>query len=115
MIEGTATGTVTGLDGDYSILVSGGEKVLVFSFLGYIDQKVTVGDQRTINIRLEENITAIDEVVVTTQAKGQIGARQQQINSNTIKNVVAPDRLQENPDANAVEAIGRLPGVSVIR
>ena len=115
LIEGTTTGTVTGLDGDYSILVSGGETVLVFAFLGHVDQKVTVGDQRTINIRLEEDITSIDEVVVTTQAKGQIGARQQQINSNTIKNVVAPDRLQENPDANAVEAIGRLPGVSVIR
>jgi TonB-dependent receptor len=115
MIEGTVTGTVTGLDGDYSILVSGGETVLIFSFLGYIDQKITVGDQQIINVRLEENVTAIDEVIVTTQAKGQIGARQQQINSSTIKNVVAPDRLQENPDANAVEAIGRLPGISVIR
>lgn len=115
LIEGTATGTVTGLDGDYSILVSGGETVLVFSFLGYVNQRVTVGDQQTINIQLEENIAAIAEVVITTQAKGQIGARQQQINSSTIKNVVAPDRLQENPDANAVEAIGRLPGISVIR
>lgn len=115
LIEGTTTGTVTGLDGDYSILVSGGETVLVFSFLGYVDQQVTVGNQQTIDIKLEEDITSIDEVVVTIQAKGQIGARQQQINSSTIKNVVAPDRLQENPDANAVEAIGRLPGISVIR
>jgi TonB-dependent receptor len=53
--------------------------------------------------------------VITAQGRGQKQAVQQQINSNTIKNVVAPDRLQENPDANATEAIGRLPGISVIR
>jgi TonB-dependent receptor len=54
-------------------------------------------------------------VVLTVQAKGQKKAISEQLNSNTIKNVVAADRLQENPDANSVEAIGRLPGVSVTR
>ena len=39
LVEGTTTGTVTGLDGDYSILVSGGETVLIFAFLGYVDQQ----------------------------------------------------------------------------
>lgn len=115
LIEGTATGTVTDLAGNYSILVPGEESVLVFSFIGYLDQQITVGNQRTINVQLEVDIANIEEVVITLQAKGQIGAQQRQINSSTIVNVVAPDRLQENPDANAVEAIGRLPGVSVLR
>ncbi|MBE0654583.1 MAG: TonB-dependent receptor plug domain-containing protein, partial [Bacteroidales bacterium] len=69
----------------------------------------------TIDITLEPSVQTLDEVVVTAQAKGQKQAVQQQINSNTLKNVVAPDRLQENPDANATEAIGRLPGISVLR
>ena len=115
LVKGTSTGTITELNGDYSILVPGEDAILVFSFLGFTDQEMTVGNQRTINIVLEAGREQLDEVVITMQAKGQIGARNQQINSNTLVNVVSPDRLQENPDANAVEAIGRLPGVSVLR
>ncbi len=115
VVKGTSTGTITEMNGDYSILVPGAESVLVFSFLGFTDQEVTVGTQRTINIVLEAGRAQLDEVVITMQAKGQIGARNQQINSNTLVNVVSQDRLQENPDANAVEAIGRLPGISVLR
>ena len=80
LIEGTATGTVTDLAGNYSILVPGEESVLVFSFIGYLDQQITVGNQRTINVQLEVDIANIEEVVITLQAKGQIGSQQRQIN-----------------------------------
>ena len=61
------------------------------------------------------SVEALGEVVITSQAQGQMGARQQQINSTTLKNVVSADRLQQNPDANAIESIGRLPGITVDR
>ncbi len=115
LVQGTLTGTVTGVDGRYSVLVSGPESVLVYSFIGYVSQTVTVGTQSAIDIALSPDVQTLGEVVITAQGRGQKQAVQQQINSNTIKNVVAPDRLQENPDANATEAIGRLPGISVIR
>jgi len=115
IVKGTTTGTISELNGEYSIMVPGGESVLVFSFLGFASQEVEVGDQRIIEVKMVEDMATLDEVVITTQARGQIGARNQQINSVTVKNVVSKDRLQENPDANAVEAIGRLPGVSVVR
>ena len=115
LVERTFSGTTTGVDGRYSLLVDGPEAVLVFSFIGYATQKVTVGTQSSIDIVLGLDVQALEEVVITAQGRGQKQAVQQQINSNTIKNVVAPDRLQENPDANATEAIGRLPGISVIR
>ncbi|MEN8202312.1 MAG: TonB-dependent receptor [Bacteroidota bacterium] len=115
IVKGTTIGTISELNGDYNIMVPGEESVLVYSFLGYTSQEVTIGDQRNINIELSMDMEILEEVVVTAQAKGQIGARRQQINSVTVKNVVSKDRLQENPDANAVEAIGRLPGISVIR
>jgi hypothetical protein len=115
IIDGTLIGTSTGLDGTYSIMVDGPGTVLVFSFIGSMPEKVTVGNQRTIDVALKTDVMALKEVVITAQTKGQKQALQQQINSNTIKNVVAPDRLQENPDANATEAIGRLPGISVLR
>jgi TonB-dependent receptor len=114
-VEGTLTGTITGVDGRYSVLVSGSESVLIYSFIGYVTQKVPVNDQRTLDVVLAQNVQNLGEVVITAQGRGQKQAIQQQINSNTISNVVAPDRLQENPDANATEAIGRLPGISVIR
>jgi TonB-dependent receptor len=115
LIEGTFAGTITGLDGRYSIMVPDKESVLVFSFIGYASQKMQVGDQSVIDLVLSYDVQALGEVIITAQGRGQKQAVQQQINSNTIKNVVAPDRLQENPDANATEAIGRLPGISVIR
>ena len=115
LVQGTLTGTISEVDGRYSVLVSGTEAVLVYSFIGYESQTVTVGTQSSIDIALSPDIQTLGEVVITAQGRGQKQAVQQQINSNTIKNVVAPDRLQENPDANATEAIGRLPGISVIR
>jgi TonB-dependent receptor len=114
-VEGTLNGTITGTDGRYFVMVSGPESVLIFSFIGYETEKLTVGTSSTYDIILKPDVQALGEVVITAQGRGQKQALQQQINSNTIKNVVAPDRLQENPDANATEAIGRLPGISVIR
>ncbi len=115
LVQGTLTGTISEVDGRYSVLVNGPDAVLVYSFIGYVSQTVTVGTQSSIDIALSPDVQTLGEVVITAQGRGQKQAVQQQINSNTIKNVVAPDRLQENPDANATEAIGRLPGISVIR
>ncbi len=114
-IKGTTVGTITGLDGEYSLQVPDNNSILIFRFIGYGEQEILVGENRVISVELKMNSADLGEVVVTSQARGQIGARQSQINSNTLKNVVAPDRIQENPDANAVEALGRLPGMAVIR
>ncbi len=114
-VEGTLMGTVSGADGRYTVMAENDQSVLIFSFIGYATQKIAVNAQRTIDVLLQPDIQNLGEVVITAQGRGQKQAVQQQINSNTIKNVVAPDRLQENPDANATEAIGRLPGISVIR
>ncbi|HXX65103.1 MAG TPA: TonB-dependent receptor, partial [Bacteroidota bacterium] len=54
-------------------------------------------------------------VVVTAQALGQNQAINQQLSSQQIVNVVSSARIQEVPDANAAESVGRLPGVSVTR
>lgn len=73
--SGTAAGTVTDLDGNYSIQVSSDNAVLVFSSIGYKTQEVTPGKSLTLNVILEEDITALDEVVVIgygTQAKSHL-------------------------------------------
>ncbi|MHB8854386.1 MAG: TonB-dependent receptor [Ignavibacteriaceae bacterium] len=120
MIVGTNNGAAADAEGNYIIRnVGAGRQEISVSYVGYETKKVEVSIQpdkvTELNINLE--ITAIKgkEVVVTAQRVGQQGAINEQINSNTIKNVVSSDRLQENPDANAAEAIGRLPGISLIR
>ncbi|WP_375252336.1 carboxypeptidase-like regulatory domain-containing protein, partial [Dokdonia donghaensis] len=65
IIKGTSTGTQTDFDGNYSIQASPSD-VLVFSFVGFATQEVTVGNQSTINVALAAD-NALDEVIVTAQ------------------------------------------------
>jgi TonB-dependent receptor len=113
--KGTVNGSQTDFDGNFTISVSDKNATLVISFMGYQTQEIPLNGKSKLNIVMAEDVSQLTEVVLTVQQKGQKKAIQEQINSNTIKNVVAEDRLQENPDANSVEAIGRLPGVSVTR
>ncbi len=61
--KGTANGTVTDGDGNFSIQV-GQNATLVFSFVGYASQEIAVGTQSTINVNLEADVTALGEIVV---------------------------------------------------
>ncbi|MDF1576682.1 MAG: carboxypeptidase regulatory-like domain-containing protein [Bacteroidales bacterium] len=113
-------GTVTVENGDYTItgLEAGTYKLNVI-YLGYDSDTKTVnvpeGGAVIHNVSMQNHTMDLKEVIVTTQAKGQMAAINQQLSSLTIKNVVAADRIIQNPDANAAEAIGRLPGISVTR
>jgi iron complex outermembrane receptor protein len=63
LIEGTYTGTVTDIDGNYSVKVSPQTK-LVYSFIGYQSQTIAVGQQPIINVALQTEVKGLDEVVV---------------------------------------------------
>lgn len=63
VIKGTSNGTVTDIDGNYSIAI-GDNAVLVYSFVGYETQEVVVGSQTNIDISLEFDISQLGEVVV---------------------------------------------------
>ena len=74
LVKGTTSGTVTDLDGNFSIEANEGD-ILIFSYTGYEPQEVTVGNQRIINISLSEDITQLEEVVVVgygTQKKSHL-------------------------------------------
>ena len=64
LIKGTTTGTVTDTDGKYSMKVPNAEAVLVFSYVGFETQEITVGNQTTIDVTLKV-AGELDEVVVT--------------------------------------------------
>lgn len=64
MIEGTMTGTVTDFNGEYSLTVDDPDAVLVFSFVGYVNRRVAVGEQTNIDVELSPDLAELDEVVV---------------------------------------------------
>jgi TonB-linked SusC/RagA family outer membrane protein len=61
--KGTSNGTVTDADGNYQINV-GSNATLVFSFVGYTSQEVSVGGQSVVNVAMQSDVTALSEVVV---------------------------------------------------
>lgn len=64
VVKGTTTGTVTDFDGNYSINVPSSDAILVVSYLGFLKQEIAVGSKTVINVSLEPDTTALDEVVV---------------------------------------------------
>ncbi len=63
VIKGTTTGTITDVDGVFSLDVAPSD-ILLFSSIGYLDEEIPVGDQTEINISLSQDIMDLDEVVV---------------------------------------------------
>jgi len=63
-VKGTTLGVISDVNGSYSITVPDGNAVLVFSFIGYAVQEVSVRNQNVINIVLGENARELDEIVV---------------------------------------------------
>ena len=64
IVKGTTNGTQTDFDGNYSITANTGN-ILVFSFLGLRAQEIPVGASSTMNVIMQEDVSALDEVVVT--------------------------------------------------
>ena len=107
-VQGTTKGTVTDINGNYSLEVDKGD-VLVFSYVGFGDQEIVVGDQSNIGITMKEG-TSLDEVVVVaygTQKKVTVTGAVAQLKG---------DQLIESPAVNLSTSLaGRLPGLVVIQ
>ena len=64
MVKGSNNGVVTNMDGKYEIKIDHPNQVLQYSFLGYLSQEKRIGDNRMLNVTLEEDVKKLDEVVV---------------------------------------------------
>lgn len=74
LVLGTATGTTTNIDGEYS-LTAPSDGTLIFSYIGYIRQEVVVDGRTVIDVELQESIALLDELIVTgysTQRRADI-------------------------------------------
>ncbi|UBM60510.1 TonB-dependent receptor [Marinilongibacter aquaticus] len=109
IIEGTTKGVTTDPDGNYSIEVSSGNDVLVFSFVGYEKQQIKVGNQSEINVTLQSDVGALEEVIVTGYS---ITNKKE---STAAVSIVKAKDLQAIPSGNVEQQLaGRVAGVTVI-
>ncbi len=120
ILKGTSLGAATDKDGNFIISnVPSGKYVVRVSYIGYESQSLSVEVKENeiikLNFSLSPQSIEGEEVTVTAQAIGQMQAINKQLSDNKIINVVSAARIQELPDANAAESVGRLPGVSVLR
>jgi len=110
VVEGTTLGTMTSSDGRFTIDVPGEQSVLTFSFIGYSTQRVTVGKQRQINIELNIESLALEEIVVIgygVQKKESVVGAVTQTTGELVKSTVQGADL-----GNALT--GTLPGLITV-
>ncbi len=109
-VKGQTVGTMTAADGTFylSDVPGGSNAVLIFSFVGFKTQEIQVGNQRIINVRLEEDSEQLEEVVVV----GYGTARKKDI-SGAIANVKFTDaNIASLPNPNAMAALSsKVPGL----
>ncbi|MEJ2051361.1 MAG: carboxypeptidase-like regulatory domain-containing protein [Calditrichota bacterium] len=122
VVQNTELGGSTDNQGQFIIgnIPAGTYTVNVF-FMGYetASEEVVVaaGETEKVDFAMRSTVIQSDEVVVTAErlAQSQSTALNTQFNSNTIKNVIASDLMGRFPDNQAVEAMARIPGVSLTR
>lgn len=105
LIKGTTIGTITDVNGKYSISVPGEDALLVFSFIGYLSEEVAVNGRSVVDFSLVPDITALEEVVVVGY-----GVQKKVTTVGAQSSIKAADLKQ--PIANLSNAItGRIAGV----
>ncbi|HMJ67671.1 MAG TPA: TonB-dependent receptor [Cyclobacteriaceae bacterium] len=108
LVKGSTIGTTSDAAGSYTLNISEGNAVLVFSFIGYTSKEVAVNNQTRIDVGLEPDIVSLSEVVVTgygSQSKRDITGSVATIDSRL---------LLQTPSTNLGQALqGKIAGVTV--
>lgn len=107
--KGTSNGTMTDIDGNYSIDITTGA-ILVFKYIGFIPQEVKITSQKVLNIQLSEDTRALEEVIVvgyTTQKKADLTGAVASVRMEALNDIASTgisDALQ-----------GRMSGVTILQ
>mgnify|MGYP002691681131 CR=1 FL=1 len=105
-VSNAMTGTITDANGNYSLLITGGETELKFSYVGYQSYTVKISRKNVINVTLKEDVTSLQDVVIV----GYSSQKKETI-TGAISAVKTKDLLQ-SPQANISNSLtGRMPGL----
>jgi len=97
-VQGTTLGTVSDIDGNYTLQVPQSAQNLVFSFVGMATQEIPIAGQTTINVVMESQAIGVDEVVVTafgiSRARKALGYSATEVSSDEVLQKSEPDLLR---------------------
>ncbi len=88
LVEGTQNGTITDVDGKYSLKCNSDEDVLLFTFIGFTTQKVNVSGRPVIDVQLKPDVVSLDEVVAVgygTMKKSDLSGASVSLSSENLK------------------------------
>lgn len=99
-IKGTTVGSITDLDGNFSINVPSDNSILVFSYIGYLSQEVTVGSRTRIDIQLQEDVKQLGEIIIVgygEQDRKTLTSSISSVSSKDIENLPmsSPDQMMQ--------------------
>jgi TonB-linked SusC/RagA family outer membrane protein len=108
VVKGTGSGTTTDGNGKYALAITESNPVLTFSFIGFMNQDITVGNRTVVDIQLEEDVRSLEEVVVV----GYGTVRKSDL-TGSVSSVKA-DAFKDMPVTTVDQALqGRAAGVQV--
>ncbi|TXE09109.1 SusC/RagA family TonB-linked outer membrane protein [Gelidibacter salicanalis] len=111
LVKGTSKGVTTDFDGNYSIEVSDAMSTLQFSYVGFTTQEIAINGQSTINVSLIEDVSQLDEVVVTA-----LGIKRERKSLGYAVQEVKGEALTESRETNVANALsGKISGIQVIK
>ena len=107
LVKGTTTGTVTDIDGNYSLKVKSGD-ILVFSFVGYTTQEINFTGQQTLNVIMATGVRSLKELVVIGY-----GTIKKQDATGSVSTLGEKEFNQGRINSPQQAIVGRIPGVQV--
>ncbi|MCG8321571.1 MAG: TonB-dependent receptor [Cytophagales bacterium] len=111
IVKATTIGTVTDVDGNYTISAPDNATVLVYSYIGYSTQEIEIAGRSVIDVTLQEDITSLSGVTVSTG----YWQTSEKLNPGNISKINSED-IAKQPVSNPLQTIqGRMPGVNVIQ
>jgi TonB-linked SusC/RagA family outer membrane protein len=109
LVKGTSSGTVTDIDGSYSLNVPAGGSVLVFSYTGFATQEVSLGTSNVVDVTLQESAEQLAEIVVTS-----LGIKKDKRALGYGVTTVGEELIANRPEADVSRILqGKVPGVNI--
>ncbi|WP_410553247.1 SusC/RagA family TonB-linked outer membrane protein [Bacteroides sp. ET71] len=108
--KGTTNGVITDMDGNFSLKLTSENPTLVFSYIGYKTQEVSVGGKTTLNVTMSEDAEQLDEVVVVGYGVQKKSSMTASVSSVSSKEIV---KTMSSNVASTLQ--GRMPGVDIVQ
>lgn len=108
--KGTSNGTITGIDGSFTISLTTSNPLLEFTFIGYSKREINIGNQTVLDIELTEEMSDLGEVIVVGYGT------QEKANLTGAVSTVSKEMIENRPVPNLATALqGTTPGLNVTR